>query len=168
MVKGAAQSLWVVVGSFVLLLALMAWFFDGVLERRANPNRALIHSAPDQREVILLPDRRGHYVAPGRINGVEVTFLLDTGASHVAIPAHLAERLDLSPGRPVQLLTAAGSVTARQTVIDRIELGGITMHNIGGSLNPAMPGDFILLGMTFLRHLDFRQEGERLILQLRR
>ncbi len=165
--KGALHPLWIVAGSFVALLAVMTWFFDEALDRRAHPNRALIHAEPGQHEVILLPDRRGHYIAPGLINGVEVTFLIDTGASHVAIPAHLAEPLGLSQGRPVQLLTAAGPVTAHATQIDAITLGGITMHRIGGSLNPAMTGDFILLGMTFLRHLDFTQQSDRLILRVR-
>lgn len=150
---------------FVLLIGAMWWAFDGYLERRNNPNRDLRTGSQVAERVVLEAGPGGHYAVPGEINGRPVKFLVDTGASHVAVPAALADDLGLERGHRIQVATAAGQTSAYHTRIDRIALGGIELRNVRGSINPSMDADFVLLGMTFLRHLDFRQEGGRLVLE---
>lgn len=154
-----------VAAAFVLLIGVMWWAFDGYLDRRHNPNRDLGTGAGATERVVLEASPGGHYAVPGEINGRPVKFLVDTGASHVAVPAALAEDLNLERGPRIRVATAAGETTAYHTRIDRIALGGIELLNIRGSINPSMDADFVLLGMTFLRHLDFSQKDGRLILE---
>jgi aspartyl protease family protein len=151
--------------SFLVLMGLMTWGFSHLVERRANPNLDLTTGAGASSTVRLQRNRGGSYIAPGQINGQPVTFIVDTGADHVAIPAHLAETLSLERGQAINVMTAGGLRTAYTTFIDSISLGGLRLTNIRGSINPAMQGDAILLGMTFLRHVDFRQQGESLIIE---
>ena len=71
--------------------------FDGAITKREDPNHALT-VAPGVDEWVLRRNRSGHYFSPGLINGQPVRFLLDTGATHTSVPAHLAQSLGLRPG----------------------------------------------------------------------
>jgi aspartyl protease family protein len=106
----------------------------------------------------------GHYVASGTLNGEPVVFLIDTGATNVAVPARLAKALKLKRGAAMRSQTANGAVTTYQTRIDEVRLGSIVMHNVRASINPGMDGNEVLLGMSFLRHLELRQRGRTLTL----
>jgi len=154
-----------VAAAFAALLGLMVWLFDGLLEQRRHPNHNLAAGPDGPGPVELEPGPGGQYRAPGRINGERVTFLLDTGASHVAVPGGLADELGLERGPETRVVTASGTATAYHTRIDRIELGGLRVDDVRGSINPAMGGDAVLLGMTFLREVDFSQRDGRLILE---
>ncbi|MCU7947541.1 MAG: TIGR02281 family clan AA aspartic protease, partial [Candidatus Thiodiazotropha sp. (ex Cardiolucina cf. quadrata)] len=83
---------WMVIGAWLLLLVLLTLFFSQWLERQRNPNRQLsvTVNAGDDVAVVLKRNRAGHYIAPGLINGVAVTYLLDTGATFVAVSSSLA------------------------------------------------------------------------------
>lgn len=150
---------------FAALLVLMYWGFDALLEKRKHPNLSLATDAGATARVVLKRNRAGRYVAPGTINGQAVTFLVDTGADDVAVPARVAERVGLERGTPIQVITAGGRARAYLTQIDSVTLGGIRLRYVEGSINPAMKGDFVLLGMTFLRHVDFSQRGDELIIE---
>lgn len=145
------------------MLGLFWLFFDKALERRDDPNRYVISGFGE--ELILKRDRMGHYVAPGTINGHPVRFMLDTGATTVAIPARLGNTLGLSRGGSHPVSTANGTVTVYATRIGKLGLGPFVFADIEGNLNPGMDGDEILLGMSLLRHLEFTQQGDTLILK---
>lgn len=161
----ALRTLAPIAAVFALLLGLMWLAFGELLEQREHPNRALVTGADGPRRVTLEPSPGGHYLAPGRINGQAVTFLVDTGASHVAVPAGVADDLGLERGPPIRVVTAAGTVRAFRTRIDRIALGGIELRDVAASINPSMGGDEVLLGMSFLRHVQFRQGSEGLVIE---
>ena len=152
---------------WVLGIGLLALLFSGVLEQQRNPNRQLSTyvGADGTREVVLQRNRAGHYLAMGEINGQRVEFLLDTGASDVSIPAGVAQRLGLQPGQPRIYRTANGQITAYDTRLDSLALGELRLHNVRGSINPHMDGEIILLGMSFLGHLEFTQRGDTLIIR---
>ena len=152
---------------WALGIGLLALLFSGVLAQQHNPNRQLgtVLSEDGAREVVLQRNRAGHYLATGHINGQRVEFLLDTGASDVSIPAELARRLGLHPGRPRLYHTANGQITAYDTRLDELALGGIALREVRASINPHMDGETILLGMSFLRHLEFTQRGDSLIIR---
>lgn len=155
-----------VIAAWVVALLLASTFFDDLLEKQHNPNVNLNQSSTTAaREVVLQRNKYGHYVASGEINRQEVVFMLDTGASDVSIPANVARRLKLQRGAEVIYQTANGPITAWRTVLDEVRLGGIRLRNVRASINPAVNEEEILLGMSFLKHLDFHQRGNTLTLQ---
>ena len=153
--------------AWIIALALLMFVFQDVLDEQYNPN-----SRPEvrltergQAEVILNQNRQGHYVARGTINNDPVTFLLDTGATQVSIPAHIAEKLGLSAQGSYPVQTANGSVTVYKTQITQLSLGNIFLYNVAAHINPAMKTNEILLGMSALKQVDFTQTGKKLILR---
>lgn len=156
------------VGAWVLGLGLLVLFFDDLLDGQRNPNRNpdLQFSTAGQPEVVLKRNRQGHYVATGRINGTPTTFLLDTGATNIALPRALAEQMGL-PLRPGGLSkTANGVVQTWSTRLDSVSLGGLTARNLHAVVMPNMPGNQVLLGMNFLQDFDLIQRGDRLTLRV--
>jgi aspartyl protease family protein len=152
--------------TWIAVLAALTYFFGNWEERQINPNQNP-ESRINQgvREVVLQGNRRHHYVATGKINGQEVVYLLDTGATDVVVPAKLAERLKLKPGNRAYAMTANGRVEVRATMIDTLELGDIELRNIRASINPGMRGQEILLGMSALKQVEFTQRGNQLTLR---
>jgi aspartyl protease family protein len=156
-----------IIAAWVLLLVLLTWFFNDRLDEQRNPNQQ-VHSAvalDGQPEIRLQRNRFGHYVATGFINGQAVEFMLDTGASDVSVPVPVAEELGLRKGQPVLYRTANGTIRAWQTVIEEIRLGELRIGPVRASINPGAQGDDILLGMSFLKQLDFSQQGNTLTLR---
>jgi aspartyl protease family protein len=148
--------------AWLVVLAGGWWYFDGWLERQNNPNRALQSEAGGV--VVLDRNRSGHYVASGEINGAPVTFLLDTGATDVALPTTLARRLGLKQGAPMTMITANGPTMGYQTRLDSVRLGSIVLHDVAASYSDGIEADTVLLGMSFLKRLDFTQREGKLIL----
>lgn len=152
--------------AWLLLLGLLTVLFGNALDLERNPNRDLAaYRAEGPREVVLKRDRAGHYVAPGLINGRPVRFLLDTGATRVSLPASVAEGLGLRQGRAVMVGTANGMATAYETVLDRVSLGNIALNHVTAYITPTMPGDTVLLGMSFMKHLELNQRDGILTLR---
>ena len=85
---------------FALALTALTVFFDDWIADQNNPNKdpESVKLADGSLQVVLLRNRQGHYVSAGTINGKPVTFLLDTGATDVAVPAGIAKKLDLKHG----------------------------------------------------------------------
>lgn len=155
-----------IVAAWLLALGLLYVFFDDQLDRQHNPNRNLeLSGTQDATELVLRRNRMGHYVAPGAINGRPVTFLLDTGATVVSVPAHLGPTLGLVPGTRQRVMTANGEVIARATRIEELGLGPFRLREVRAHLNPGMSGDQVLLGMSVLRRLEFTQRGDTLTLR---
>lgn len=151
---------------WVIGLAILVLLFGGWEERQYNPNMELqTQTTGAMREVTLESNRFHHYVATGHINGEEVTFLLDTGATDVVVPAGLAADLGLEAGARGLAQTANGLVEIRRTVIDQLALGPIVFRDVPASINPGMRGDEILLGMSALRQVELLQRENRLTLR---
>jgi aspartyl protease family protein len=156
-----------ILGAWVLAIGLMTLFFQNILEERQNPNQnpVSIVGTDGSATVTLHQNRAGHYVASGQINGHPVTFLVDTGATNVAIPGEVARRLNLPRLGYSTSRTAAGDVRVTRTRLDQVRLGDIRIDNISASIINQMEGDQILLGMSFLRHLELTQRGGTLQLR---
>ncbi|MGI9304709.1 MAG: retropepsin-like aspartic protease family protein [Gammaproteobacteria bacterium] len=152
--------------SWALGIGLLTVYFNAWLDQQRNPNQSVQTMIRDGApEVVLQRNRYGHYYAIGEINGRPVEFLLDTGATDVAVPAGIAERLQLDRGRSISVRTANGTATAYLSRLDSVSLGGITLSNVRANITPGIGGDEVLLGMSFLRHLEFTQRGDQLILK---
>jgi aspartyl protease family protein len=148
------------------LLGLLWLFFEARLQDRHNPNRRLEVMPGSARELVVQRNRLGHYLIPGTINGQAVTFLLDTGATQVSIPLSLASHADLEPGAPSKVQTANGTITVYQTQVTILGMGPFLIRNVPANLNPGMEGDKVLLGMSVLKHLEFTQRGDTLVLRI--
>lgn len=153
--------------AWVVGLAILVMFFKGIIDRQTNPNPdpvAVVDQAGGPL-VVLQRNRAGHYVAGGRINGEPVVFMLDTGATDVALPLPLAHRLGL-PLRPGGMSqTANGMVQTWTTRLDSVDLGGLVARNVRASVLPKMPGGEVLLGMSYLKRLEMIQRGDTLTLR---
>jgi len=153
--------------AWIIAIALMMYFFQGVLDKQYNPNSqpqvSLNNSG--QAEVILKQNKQGHYVTLGSINESSVTFLLDTGATQVSIPAHIADELQLESFGSYPVQTANGTVTVYKTKIDQLSIGNIFLYNVAAHINPAMKSNEILLGMSALKKVEFSQTGKQLTLR---
>lgn len=155
------------VGAWVIGLGLLTIMFSGILNHEENPNgdaRATT-GADGRAEVILQRNRAGHYVAGGRINGQPVTFLVDTGATDVAIPETVARRIGLEGGRRTISRTAGGDVITRATLLRSVDLGGIKLHTVKATILSEMAGNQVLLGMSYLKRLELIQRGNTLTLR---
>lgn len=151
-------------GAWLLALGLMYLLFRDVEAEREHPNRNL-RLASEASELVLQRNAYGHYLAEGLINGRPVTFLLDTGATVVSVPAHLASALKLEAGPSSLASTANGTVRVYATRINTLNLGPFELNNVRASINPGMAEHEILLGMSVLKQLEFTQRGEQLILR---
>ena len=157
-----------IIATWIALMVLVYFMFSNMLENDYNPNQQPVISENGAvREIILKRNRYGHYVATGRINNTPVTFLLDTGASDISIPGKLARKLNLKKGPQQYYKTANGTVVGYLTRLDTVSLGTITLRNVRASINPSMKGSDVLLGMSFLRKIEFTQRGDTLILRQR-
>lgn len=157
-----------IAGAWVLGIGLLTLGFSGFLERQQHPNQGLRAVAEGGiTQVLLQRNRAGHYLADGQINGHPVRFLLDTGATNVALSARLAERLGLQLGASSLSRTANGLVQTRSARLQRVNVSGIELYDIRASVLPNMPDDEVLLGMSFLQYLELTQRGETLLLRRR-
>ena len=166
----AQQRRWggaMIVAAWVGALALLTLFFNDWLAQERNPNTALSTriGADGLREAVLERNRFGHYLAAGTINGRAVTFIVDTGASDVSVPAHLADEMGLQRGAAQVYSTANGPATNYATRLARVALGSIALENVRASINPNVDHDEVLLGMSFLRHLELVQRGNTLTIR---
>ncbi|MBV0933173.1 retropepsin-like aspartic protease family protein [Marinobacterium weihaiense] len=152
--------------TWIVLLALLTFYFNDFVGEQRNPNRHLNLTDSGSGEVVLARNRAGHYVAPGRINGEPVTFLLDTGATRVSVPESLADRLGLRRGAEQRTLTANGMISVYATRLDSVKLGGIELRDVAASINPFMPEETVLLGMSFMQHLELQQRDGELTLRI--
>ena len=159
-------GLWFTLAGWVLLLLLLALFARGFLAREENPNQAARadDAGNGKLEVVLQRNRAGHYVAPGSINGVPVSFLLDTGATLVAVDERLGPRLGLERGASWSVQTANGVVRGWRTLIASLNVAGIEQQAVPAILLPAL-GEQVLLGMSFLKRVELVQRDDTLRLR---
>jgi aspartyl protease family protein len=111
--------------------------------------------------VVLQRERSGHYVAEGQINGNVVMFLVDTGATDVAVSEKMARTMGLEFGPRIRVMTAAGPVNAWVTRLDQVRLGSLELNDVRATITPGL-NDTALLGMSFLKHFSLRQDGDQL------
>lgn len=152
--------------AWVVFLGLLILFFSHWEEQNYNPNNTPeSQQSATENTVVLQRNRYHHYVTKGTINTQSVTFLLDTGATDVVIPASIANGLHLTKGAQAYASTANGTIIVYKTRLNQLSIGSITLYNIDASINPSMEGEGILLGMSALKDIEFTQRGEQLTLR---
>lgn len=111
----------------------------------------------------------GHYSASGQINGSPVEFLIDTGATTVALSGEHAQRLGINylAGEPAMVSTASGNTTAYRIWLDRVSVGMVEVKHVEAVVIPGSAPQTILLGNSFLSLVDMRTEQGVLVLTSR-
>ena len=115
--------------------------------------------------IALTADGRGHFIAQGSINNRPVQFMVDTGASVVAIGQGEADRLGLNykSGRQVMMNTANGAAPGWLFKINTLRVGDVVANEVDTVVTPAaMPA--ILLGNSFLNRFNMRRDGDQMML----
>jgi aspartyl protease family protein len=120
-------------------------------------------------QVTLTADSRGHFITTGSINGMPVRFMVDTGATSVAISVSEARRLGLNylAGEPGRASTANGVVPMYRVKLDSVRIGDITLTNVDGSVVDGAGLGVALLGMSFLNRTQMLRDGDKLTLTRR-
>lgn len=150
--------------AWLLIIGGLYWFFSVWNAQQTNPNPA--HVLSQQRgDLTLERNREGHYLADGEINGKPVTFLLDTGATWVALSTGLARELALQRGAAVTLRTANGNTVGYQTRLATISVGPIVLRDVAALITDGIEDDTVLLGMSFLKRVELIQRDGRMIIR---
>ena len=120
------------------------------------------------REIVLAAGPGGHFTGTGRINGRAVQFMVDTGATSVAIGQAEADRigLDYRKGQRGMSSTANGMVPVHLVTLSAVHVGEVMVSNVPAVVLPAaMP--YVLLGNSFLGRFQMRRDNDTMRLELR-
>lgn len=173
------QPYTVAVGQTVAGVKLLRW--DGEVAQveragRSYPMRVgetpvLLGVAPPRtagREIVLTAGSGGHFTAGGSINGKQVRFMVDTGATLVSLGKDDADRLgiDLSSARRGTTQTANGPVPVWLVTLNTVRVGEVELANVGAAVVP-QPMPMVLLGNSFLSRLQMKRENDVMRLELR-
>ena len=118
--------------------------------------------------IVLTESGGGHFVANGKINGRAVQFMVDTGATFVAMSVADAERIGLNykSGRPVRMSTANGDSSGYHVKLSAVRIGDVVVYEVDAVITPqAMP--FLLLGNSFLSRFQMKRENNVMTLDKR-
>jgi len=113
-------------------------------------------------EVRIARDPIGMYHSHGSINGTAVKFLVDTGATTIALNGSQARRLGIDfkkQGKPIPINTASGNTVGYLINLDRVKVGGIELFNVEAAVLDGSEPHEALLGMSFLGRLEMQNEG---------
>ena len=118
--------------------------------------------------VVLTADGRGHFLPAGQINGRAVQFMVDTGATSVALGMTDAKRINLAyeSGERVMVNTANGTAVAYRVRLDSVRIGDVTAYGVEAVVTPqSMP--YVLLGNSFLSRFQMQRQNDQLTLEKR-
>jgi aspartyl protease family protein len=149
--------------------------FDAGHARQATTAAAAATAASepaafDSASVVVPRDGLGHFLVEATVNGQPLKFMIDTGATVIALSADDAVQLGVQPAYSeytVLLKTANGTVHAAPATLDTVEIGGIMLHNVEAVVMPRGALSENLLGMSFLsrlRHFDY-SDGKMVLQQ---
>jgi len=139
---------------------------NAMVAQTASP-AATVSAGP--RSLTVRADYRGHYQVDGRIDGRRISFMVDTGATVIALPEREAARLGIHPGQRdyrAQIHTANGIVRGAPTRLNMVEVGGLVVYGVDAVIMPDGALSENLLGMSYLSRLRrFEMTGGRLVLE---
>ena len=127
-----------------------------------------VGSASAGKRVVLAADSRGHFINTGQINGQHMQYMVDTGASMVAIGKPDADRMGLTyqSGQPVRMSTANGVTQAWRIRRNSVRVGDVEVFGIDAVVTP-QPMPYVLLGNSFLGQFQMTRTNEQMVLEKR-
>ena len=123
-----------------------------------------------ERGQIQIPlNNNNQYITPGSINGRVVSMLIDTGANVIAMNSGMAKSLDISlhNGQKTKVSTAGGVKTATHVMLKQVKVGDIRLNDVAAVVIEGSHPREILLGMSFLQHVNITENGRLMILTSR-
>ncbi len=168
--------MWTVV-RFAIFALVAAVMTPQAMQRLAPPRhptpppQAMTASGPGNngRSLTVRPDYRGHYHLDARVDGRSMEFLVDTGATVIAIPEREGARLGIHPARreyTAIMRTANGTIRGAPTRLGMVEVGGLMVRDVEAVIMPDGALGQNLLGMSFLSRLRrFEMANGRLVLE---
>ncbi|WP_321394980.1 retropepsin-like aspartic protease family protein [Emcibacter sp.] len=164
---------------FLFLTVFVAFLADGTMlsrktpaprqpQREVRPAEHKVIANPVSDEVRIPRGANGHYWTEARIDGTLVSFVVDTGASHISLSFEDAEEIGLDPADLVfdgEVSTANGTAPVARVNLSSIRVGNIEMYDMPATISSPGALPFSLLGMNFLNRLNsFRIEDGDLVL----
>jgi aspartyl protease family protein len=175
---GVMRSIMIFAAFMIGLGTIMAQIADKMTPALANtspPKAAAAVAAVETpapsglRSLSIAPDARGHFETEGRINGQRIGFMVDTGASVIALDESSAARFGLRPSRgdyKAIVTTANGTIKAAPMRLAMVDIGGIVVHDVDAMVLPDEALSENLLGLSFLSRLKrFEYANGRLVLE---
>lgn len=133
-----------------------------IMDSQMKPKVATVQGAAT--EIVIPRSRDGHFYVAGSIGGKPVSFMVDTGASLVAVSRTVAAGIGLPGGNATTVTTAGGRIAAEEVAGQRIVIGGIVINEARVLVLPGAAPE-ALLGQNVLRHMEVSQSAERMILR---
>lgn len=118
--------------------------------------------------ISLTESSGGHFMTPGQINGRAVQFMVDTGATHIAMSMLDADRAGISykTGQRVRMTTANGEAEGFRIKLNSVRVGDVELYDIDAVVTP-QPMPFVLLGNSFLGRFQMKRENNLMTLDRR-
>ncbi|HEX2541921.1 MAG TPA: TIGR02281 family clan AA aspartic protease [Caldimonas sp.] len=134
----------------------------------AQVNLGGVQSEGSGKQIVITSESGGHFITGGSINGKAVRFMVDTGATSVAMSQAEAERIgvDFKNGQRGFTQTANGAVPAFRTTLAAVRIGDVMVYNVDAIVIPA-PMPYVLLGNSYLTRFQMRRENDRMTLDKR-
>ena len=119
----------------------------------------------DGQRIVLKPDRHGNFFVKGSIGNIaNINFLVDTGASFCSVKDETARMLDLDWGEKIETSTAAGKGMGFRTTLPDVTIGQTSIKNVDALINPLSESGYEILGMSFLKQIEWEHDDGKLIL----
>lgn len=145
---------------------------DAVVDIAGSRRTVLLGEAPVSigsggagQRIVLKADARGHFINSGTINGRVMQYMVDTGASSVAIGRPDAQRMGLKfeQGEPVMMSTANGLAQGWRMRLESVRIGDVELRGVEAVITP-QPMPYVLLGNSFLREFQMSRAGNEMVL----
>jgi aspartyl protease family protein len=167
------RQLLVIAGFFVVLAIAFARYADRTLDTPPAPKTTAMAATPEPsaagRTVVIPRDSRGHFQVNGRVDGKHMGFLVDTGASVIALTERDAARLGIRPAQrefTTEVKTANGTVRAARIQLNRVEIDDVVVRDVAALIVPDQALSENLLGLSFLAKLRrFEYANGKLVLE---
>jgi aspartyl protease family protein len=135
----------------------------------ANSGTSSASSSSDWRQVVISPGANGHFQVEASVDGRHMNFMVDTGASMIALTERDAAMLGIHPAESdyvAMVRTANGTVRAAPVELDMVEIDDIVLHNVSAIVLPDGALSDNLLGLSFLQRLHrFEYADGKLVLE---
>jgi aspartyl protease family protein len=119
-------------------------------------------------KIVLMADSQGHFMGPGKINGQAMQFMVDTGATAVALGVNDAERMGIpyKNGEQIRMGTANGNVVGWRIRLGSVRIGDVELPGVEAVVTPSsMP--YVLLGNSFLAQFQMTRINDQMVLERR-
>ncbi|MDJ0882347.1 MAG: retropepsin-like aspartic protease [Gammaproteobacteria bacterium] len=138
-------------------------------ELKLGLNQSIQHGfkKAEKNKLTVYPDRMGMFSLSGKINGQPTFFLLDTGATSIAISEVEADRLGIAyeSGRKGKVQTASEVVPVWNIKLDNVKVGDISVSQVDAVVLKGNNPRTALLGMSFLKHINLQRNGTSMVLE---